>query len=52
MKNKNSVIIFIAISLMIFIASCVTVRVVDIPKPSSDGVEIYLTDIPDKDLKR
>jgi hypothetical protein len=42
MKNKNFVFIFIAISFMIFIASCVTVRVVDIPKPSSEGVEIFI----------
>jgi len=51
MKNKNSVIIFIAISFMIFITGCVTVRVVDIPKPSSEGVDIYITDTPDKAYK-
>lgn len=48
MKTKNSFIIsFLMISIFI-ISGCVTTRVVNLPNPSGDGVNVYITATPDR----
>ncbi|MDD3740558.1 MAG: hypothetical protein PHH30_04890 [Bacteroidales bacterium] len=48
MKTKNHVIIYCLIISVFIISGCATTRIVNLPKPSDEGVEVYMTQMPDK----
>jgi len=48
MKIKNLLLALLLIISVFVISGCATTRLVNLPKPSVEGVDVYMTEIPDK----